>query len=306
MTRNELKAAGYIRVREVAKEAQLSIEAAFLRKPLTSVYPSDGYEPWIRQSQHSSCLRKFKAEAAGRAKDRRAAAKQRARIKKAAESWTLADWQAKRKMYARLAKDNIGYQFQVKRCDKYIAKIEAEEAARTLDEWAVEREHFAELARSSSYYRTHVRYCEGWIKKLAPNESNFTPAPKTSAQTSRGRTVAPKKKTVPLKARARLDPKRRPKKATPTEQWKPEWSKKQYDKYRELQNIPSEWGDVDKIVLIWMRGKDASMRIFAASREHVQRVWDGLFGDGTIKGLTHTGQRWDFPISRKMYDQTGK
>ena len=79
------------------------------------------------------------------------------------------------------------------------------------------------------------------------------------------------------------------------------WSKKIRAKYRELQNIPENWG-VDKVVLIWWNRNEQSIRIFAKSKDSVQTALDNLVGP--VSALPHhIGERWDFTIDREQYDK---
>ena len=128
MTRAQLIARGYVKIRAIAEDAQLGIEAAFIRSK-GSVYPSDGYEPWVPASKRDRYFKLFKAEAEKRARDRESAAQQKERIKKQKGIRTLAEWERNRQMYAECAATatHIGvkgaYLRRVRECDKYIARI---------------------------------------------------------------------------------------------------------------------------------------------------------------------------------------
>ena len=92
------------------------------------------------------------------------------------------------------------------------------------------------------------------------------------------------------------------------EQQKPRWNKPAFTKFREMQNIPKEWG-VSRVVLIWRNKEQQDIRFFASDRGAVQRTWDGLFPDdgSTIMSIDHTGgERWDFEITRDQYRQIGE
>ena len=79
--------------------------------------------------------------------------------------------------------------------------------------------------------------------------------------------------------------------------WK--WSMPKFYKYRELQNIPTEW-NAKKIVLIWYSVDRQELRIFSEAPGNAYRE---LIGPGVYVLKTFGNNRSDYKLTRKQYDE---
>ena len=84
--------------------------------------------------------------------------------------------------------------------------------------------------------------------------------------------------------------------------WKPIWSKEKYDTYRELQNIPENWG-VDKIVLIWWGDTRQDIRVFLNRDVSVTLMLTELMGVSDLPEITSGDGRRDYGLTRTQYDK---
>ena len=79
--------------------------------------------------------------------------------------------------------------------------------------------------------------------------------------------------------------------------WRPVWSKEPKAEYRELQNIPADWG-AEKVVLMWRGVEDwCAVRVFGQFRNALI----GLFGTDDLPGVTTEGGKRDFLLTREQY-----
>lgn len=81
--------------------------------------------------------------------------------------------------------------------------------------------------------------------------------------------------------------------------WRPVWSKEPKAEYRELQNIPAEWGAEKVVLMLRDAGSWRAVRVFGQFRNALI----GLFGTDDLPGITSTGSKRDFALTREQYDK---
>ena len=88
--------------------------------------------------------------------------------------------------------------------------------------------------------------------------------------------------------------------------WQPQWNRPAFSKFRDLQNIPKEWG-VGRLVLIW-RGEDQQeLRVIAPSEDTASKAVNLLLSQQLFEVLPPlSGNRWNFKITREQYRQIGE
>ena len=99
---------------------------------------------------------------------------------------------------------------------------------------------------------------------------------------------------------------RRDSRERPAPSWHPQWDRPPKSKFRELKNIPPEWG-VRKVVLIW-RGEDRQeLRVLADANngDAAQWAWNALLGSDYPSLKKTSVGRLDFHLTREQYDKAG-
>ena len=90
--------------------------------------------------------------------------------------------------------------------------------------------------------------------------------------------------------------------AEPSAEWVPVWSKEPFAMYRELQNIPEHW-ELTKVVLIWNGEDQQTLRVFGDWRGFPPVALEELVGEPDLILLNNREGRWDYSLTRELYDQ---